>query len=45
MAVDGHHRARLEGVEHTLGMVFRRVAEVEVHPQPRGGFRLGGQLI
>ena len=32
MAVDGHHRARLQGVQHALAMVIRRVAQVEVHP-------------
>ena len=31
MAVDGHHRPWLDGVEHPLRLVFRRIAEVIVN--------------
>ena len=45
MAMDGHHRARLQGVEHTLALVGGGVAQVEVHPQTRGGLGLSGQFV
>ena len=32
MAVDRHHRAGLQSVEHTLALVGRGVAQVKVHP-------------
>lgn len=32
MAVDGHYRAGLEGVQHALALVGGGVAQVEVHP-------------
>lgn len=31
--MDGHHCPGLDGVEHALGLVFRGVAEVEVHAE------------
>ena len=45
MPMDGHHRAGLQGVEHTLALVGGAVAQVEVHPQPWRGLRLSGQCI
>ena len=33
VAVDGHHGAGLDGVEHALEVVLRAVAEVEVAAQ------------
>ena len=45
MPMDGHHRAGLQGVEHTLALVGRGVAQVEVHPQPRRGLGLSSQGI
>ena len=45
MAMDGHHRAWLQGVQHTLALVGRTVAKVEVHPQARRGLGLGSQGV
>ena len=45
MPMDGHHRARLQGVEHTLALVGGGVTQVEVHPQARRGLGLSGQGI
>ena len=45
VTVDGHHRARLQGVQHALALVIRRIAQVEVHPLPRRGFRLCRQGV
>ena len=45
VAVDGHHRAGLQSVQHALALVGGGVAQVEVHPQPRGGLGLSGQFI
>ena len=45
VTVDGHHCTRLQGVEHTLALVFRTVAHVVVHSQPQGGFRLCSQGV
>lgn len=32
MSMDGHHGSGLNGIEHPLRLVFRGIAEVEVHP-------------
>ena len=40
--MDGDHRSRLDGIEHPLGGVVRRVAKVEVLAQAGGGLGLGG---
>lgn len=45
VAVDGHHGAGLEGVEHALGVVLGAVAEVEVAAQAGRGLCLGGQGV
>ena len=45
MAMDGHHRAGLQGVQHALALVGRGVTQVEVHPQARGGFGLSSQGV
>ena len=42
VAMDGHHRAGLKGVEHALALVGGGVAQVEVHAQARGGLGLLG---
>ena len=45
MPMDGQHRARLQGIEHTLGMVVGRIAQVVVLPQARAGLGLGGEGV
>ena len=36
---------RLNGIQHPLRTVLRRIPEVEVHPQPRRRLRLGSKGI
>ena len=43
MTVDGQHRARLQGVQHALGVVILAIAQVIVLPQARAGLGLGGE--
>ena len=43
--MNGQDRAGLDGVEHPLGLVRRGVPEIEVHPEPGRGLRLGGEVI
>ena len=45
MSMNRHHRVGLQSVEHPLALVFRGVAQVEVHPQARGGFGLSRQRV
>ena len=45
VAMDGHHGAGLDGVEHALGVILGVVAEVEVAAQARRGLGLGGQGV
>lgn len=45
VAVDGHHRAGLQGIQHALALVGGGVAQVEVHPQPRRSLSLSGQGV
>ncbi len=33
--MDGQNRSQLDGVQHTLGKIFRVVPEVQVHPEAR----------
>lgn len=35
MAVDGHHSAWLDGVEHALGLVLVGVAQIQITTKPR----------
>ena len=35
MTVDGQHRARLQGVEHALGVVILTISQIIVLPQAR----------
>ena len=45
MAVHGQHRARLQGVEQTLGLGVERVVKVEIHPQAFARLRPGGHFV
>lgn len=45
MSMDGNHSSGLDGVEHSLGVVSLRIAEVKVHAQTQEGFGLGGQVV
>lgn len=45
MAVDWQRGSGLDSVEHALGLIGRGVAEVQVHPEARRCFGLGGQVI
>ena len=45
MPVDRHHSAGLQGIEHSLAIVFRRIPEVHSHSKPRVLFGIGGQII
>ena len=45
MTVDGQHRARLQGIQHALGVVIPAVAQVIVLPQARAGLGLGGEGV
>ena len=45
VAVDRETRPRLHRIEDALARVFRRVSQVKVHPQPRGGFGLFGKGV
>ena len=45
MPMDGQHSPRFDGVQHALGQVLGAVPEVQVHAEPRGGFRLGGEVV
>ena len=45
MLVNGYHRARLDGIEHTLTFIIGRIAQVVVHTKARGGFGLGGEGV
>lgn len=33
--MNGKNRSRLDGVEHSLGLVRRRIPEIQVHPETR----------
>ena len=43
--MDGQHRPRLDRVQHPLRLVRRRIPQVQIHPEPRRGLRLGGQGV
>ena len=45
MPMHRHHGAGLNGVEHPLRLVFRRVAEIQVHTEAGRSFGLGGQGV
>ena len=45
VSMDGEHRPRLDGIQHALGLILRRIAQVKVHPEARGCLGLGGQGI
>ena len=45
MPVNGQRSAGLNGVEHPLRLVLRGIAKVQIHPQPRRGLRLRGQIV
>ena len=45
MAMDGHHGAGLDGVEHALGVVLGAIAVVEVAARAGRGLDLGGQGV
>lgn len=35
MSVNGHHRARLQCIQHALRLILRRVAQVKIHTQAK----------
>lgn len=39
MTMDRHHRTQFNGVEHPLGVVFRTIPKIRVHPEKRRCFR------
>ena len=43
--MDGKHRPRLYGIQHALGLILRRITQIQVHPEARGCLGLGGQGI
>ena len=43
--MDGKHRPRLYGIQHALGLILRRIPQIQVHPETRGCLGLGGQGI
>ena len=45
MPMDGQRRTRLDGVQHALGIIRRRLPQIHIHPQPRRRLRLCGQVI
>lgn len=45
MPMDGQHRPRLDGIEHPLRLILRRIPQVQVHPETRRCLGLGGQGI
>lgn len=45
MAMHRHHGAGLDGVEHPLRLVFRRVAEIQVHAEAGRSFGLFRQIV
>ena len=45
MTMNRKFRARLQGIQHALGVVIRRVAQVIVLPQARAGLGLGGEGV
>ena len=45
MPMDGQHRPRLDGIEHPLRLILRRIPQVQVHPKTRRCLGLGGQGI
>ncbi len=45
VTMDGHHRTRLNGVEHALGVVFGTIPKIQVHPKPRRRLGLLGEFI
>jgi len=45
MPVNGQRAAGLDGIEHPLRLVLRRIAKVKIHPQPRRSLRLRSQIV
>ena len=45
MSMDRQNGSGLQGIEHPLRLIVRRVAEVEVHSEPGRGLGLGGEII
>lgn len=43
--MDWQWAARFDSIQHSLRLVCGGVAEVEIHPQPGRGLRLGGQIV
>ena len=41
--MDRHRRPRLDGIQHPLRLVFRAIAEVQIHAEAGRGFGLGGE--
>lgn len=45
MPMDGHGTARLDGVEHALGLIVRTITQIQIHPKPRRSLSLVSQII
>ena len=45
MPMDGQRRAGFQRVEHPLRLIVRPVAQVKIHPKPRRGLCLRGEIV
>ena len=45
MPMYGHHRPRLQRIQHTLTLIIRRIPQIHGHAEPRTLFRLRRQLV
>ena len=43
--MDGQDRSRFDRIQHALGLILRRIPQIQVHPETRGCLGLGGQGI
>ena len=45
MPMYGHHRPRLQRIQHTLALIIRRIPQIHGHAEPRTLLRLRRQLV
>ena len=43
--MDGKHRSGLNRIQHALGLILRRIPQIQVHTETRGCHGLGGQGV
>ncbi len=45
MPMNRQHRARLQGIQHSLRLVFSRIPQIQIHPKPGRYLGLSSQFV